>query len=105
METNISMVKGDTFSFGLELEGLEQDLDTAYLTVKESYDDDMPLFQKSLGDGIEKVELGEYTVRIAPEDTQNVEARRYFYDLQIGVNSDVFTIIRGILWVKNSVTE
>ena len=105
METNIAMVKGDTFSFGLEFEELEQDLDTAYLTVKESYDDDTQIFQKSIGDGITKVDTGEYTVRIAPEDTQNIEARRYYYDLQVGVNSDVFTILRGILWVKNSVTE
>ena len=105
METNIAMVKGDTFSFGMELEDLEQDLDTAYLTVKESYDDVSPVFQKSIGDGITKVDTGEYTVRIAPEDTENIEARRYVYDLQIGVNSDIFTILRGILWVKNSVTE
>ena len=105
MECNITFVKGDTFSFGLVFEELDQDLESAYLTIKESYDDETPVIQKSLGDGIEKLRDGEYTVRIAPDDSKDVDARRYYWDLQVSANSDVFTIMRGICWIKNSVTE
>ena len=103
-EKVINMVRGDTLAFGLEFTGLDQDLDSAYFTAKASYDDENPVFQKSLGDGIEKAEDGKYRVRLAPEDTENVNSGKYYYDLQIGVNSDVYTILYGVINIYPDVT-
>lgn len=101
---NINMFRGDTLSFGMEIEGLNQDLDSAYFTVKANYADE-PLVQKSLGDGITKVETGVYRIRVAPEDTADVAAGKYFYDFEIGANGDVFTILNGILEIEQDVTN
>lgn len=99
---NIRHVKGDTFSCGLTIEGLGQDLDSVYFACRDSLNDDAELlFEKSLGDGITLVDydqakdIRKYAVRIAPEDTKNVQSGSYFYDLQVGVNYDVFTIMKG----------
>lgn len=102
---NITLVRGDTLAFGLEFEGLEQDLSSAYFSCRTSFQADTYAFQKSLGDGIEKVETGKYRVRVAPEDTVNLEPGSYYYDLQIGANSDVYTILRGALELLPDVTR
>lgn len=104
-DQNITMVRGDTLSFGMVLEQLDQDLDTAFFTVKESYSNDDYVVQKSLNNGITKLETGKYCVRVAPEDTAKLEVKKYFYDLQVGVNGDVFTIIKGVLELEYEATE
>ena len=105
MVENIRMVKGDTVSFGVEFEGLTQDLETAFFSCKKDLDETGYIFQKSIGNGISKVGDGQYTVRIAPEDTDGLEVGEYFYDLQVSINSDVFTILRGVLFIEFEVTE
>lgn len=99
---NIRHIKGDTYSSALVIEGLEQDLDTAYFTCRDSLNDTSEiLFQKSLTNGISLVEYDEendirkYAIRIAPEDTANIQAGTYEYDLEVGVNGDIFTIMKG----------
>lgn len=99
-DQNIKMTRGDTFAFALELEGLGQDLDSAFFTCRESYDGDV-VFQKSLSNGISKVEDGVYRVRIAPEDTKNIECKHYYYDFEINVNSDSFTLLKGDLMIDH----
>ena len=100
----ITMTRGDTMSFGIEIEGLDQDLETAFLTCKKNHDE-APAFQKSLEDGITKQETGKYVVRVAPEDTENLEPGKYYYDLEIGVNGDRFTILKGVLEIERDVTN
>ena len=46
-----------------------------------------------------------YVVRIAPEDTKDVETGHYFYDMQIEINGDVFTILIGALKIRNGITD
>lgn len=104
-KANLAMVKGDTKAFIVEIEGLEEDLDSAYFSVKKSTNDEDYIFQKSLSDGIEKVETGKYRVRIAPADTRSVELGTYFYDLQIGLDEDIYTIMRGKLEIAYEITE
>ena len=101
---NITMVKGDTLAFGMEIEGLNQDLDTCYFSCKKDPTDNDYIFQKELEDGIEKVSSGVYRIRVAPSDTKNVEIGNYYYDLQIGVNGDVFTILKGVLKIEREIT-
>lgn len=99
----ITMVRGDTLSFGIEVTGAV--LDSAYFTVKESYTDETNVFQKTLGNGITLVEERKYAVRIAPADTEDIEVRKYVYDLQIGVGDDIYTVLRGVLDVLADVTR
>ena len=103
-DTNLTMVRGDTLAFGLEFDGLNQDLDSCFFSCKESYSANDYVFNKSLADGISKVSDGKYRVRVAPEDTIGVEAGVYFYDLQIGVNDDIFTIMKGSITIEPNVT-
>lgn len=101
---NLEMTKGDTLSFGVEVIDLGQEIEEAYFTVKNNYDDEDFVFQQSLGNGInlDKVEGNNYyyTVRIAPENTENIEPKKYYYDLEIRINDDVFTILKGILDIE-----
>ena len=100
----INMARGDTLSFGLEFEGLGQNLDSAYFTVKKNALDEEPIFQKSLNDGISKVEDYKYIVRIAPEDTATLDAGQYAFDVQVSANGDVYTIMLGNLILSQDVT-
>lgn len=106
---HIKMVRGDTLAFGVEIEGNTQELDTAFFSVKQNKDDTDYFFQKSLDDGISLVSTGEnsitYRVRVAPENTENMEPGNYYYDLEIGLNDDIFTVLSGILTIEHDVTR
>ena len=107
--TNITMVQGDTLAIGVEIEGITDDLDTSYFSCKSYLSQENYTFQVSLGDGIEKVGYTEdsvfYEVRIPPEMTEDLEAGKYFYDWDIGLDDDVFTIMRGCLYIEEAVTR
>lgn len=106
---NIKMVRGDTLAFGVLIEGNTQELDTAFFSCKQNKDDDKYLFRKSLDDGISLVKTGEdsitYRVRVAPEDTEDLEPGNYYYDLEIGLNDDIFTLLNGVLTLEHEVTR
>lgn len=104
-DTNLAMIRGDTFAFGVEIEGLNQQLESAYFSCKLSAKDQEYIFQKTLGNGISMVEMGKYRVRVAPEDTVNLACKSYRYDLQIGVNGDVFTVLKGELTISDDITR
>lgn len=104
-ETNLTMIRGDTLAYAVEIGGLDQDLDTAYMSCKENPEDENYLFQKSLENGITKVETGKYRVRVAPADTKNLDPGTYRYDLEIGVNGDIFTVLRGKLKIVEDITR
>lgn len=97
MFTNLTMFRGDTASFGLEFKDVDVELTSAYLSCKQNYDDEQYVFQKSLGDGISRVGNRQYTVRVAPEDTQDVAVGDYVYDFQVEANGDKFTLLAGVL--------
>lgn len=101
-KNDIRHIKGDTYSSALIIENLDQNLDTAYFTCRDTLNDDSEaLFVKSLNDGISLVEYDDeedvrkYAIRIAPEDTEELQSGTYYYDLELGVNGDVFTIMKG----------
>lgn len=110
-KTNLEMIKGDTLSFAVEIEFDEdtQKLEKAFFTCTKNLDDGDVVFQKALEDGISfrKQERSKmyYVVRIAPEDTKDIEAGHYFYDMQIEINGDVFTILTGALKVRYGITN
>ena len=109
-KTKLEMVRGDTLQFGIEVEfdDAPQELESVFCSCKKNYDDDANVFQKKLSDGISYVKTEGnklyYVVRVAPEDTESIEAGQYYYDLQISLNSDVFTILNGVLKIYDDVT-
>ena len=111
MRTNLEMIKGDTLSFAFEVEFDEapQKLKKADFTCKANFDDNEALFHKELEKGINFSKQDGtklyYIVRVAPEDTENLEAGMYYYDLQIELNGDVFTILNGSLKIESDVTR
>lgn len=104
---NITMIKGDTVSFNVELfdeNGNPVAVDTAFFTCKKIATGNEIEFQKSLGAGISQVDML-MTVRIAPEDTSELSAGEHYYDFQIGIGDDIFTIKNGILTIEQDVTD
>lgn len=106
---NINNVRGDTYSLGLKVEEINQALESVYFTCRDKLNDDSSiLFQKSLTDGISITShhgtTYEYAIRIAPEDTKNLQAGIYYYDLEIGINDDIFTIMRGKFIIEQDAT-
>ena len=111
-ENDIRHIKGATYSSAVIVEGVEQDLDEIFFTCRDSLNDDSEeLFQKKLNDGITLVEydsendIRKYAVRIAPEDTKDLQAGSYYYDLQVNVNYDVFTIMKGRFIIEQDCTR
>lgn len=111
MITNLEMIRGDTLSFAFEVEFDEapQKLAKADFTCKANFDDNDALFNKELEKGINFSKQDGtklyYIVRVAPEDTENLEAGMYYYDLSIELNGDVFTILNGALKIESDVTR
>lgn len=110
---NIKHNKGDTYALSFEIENLGQLLDSAYLTCRDNLNDDNSniLFECSLKDGISIVEQDEelndikYVVRVSPEKTKDLQSGTYYYDLQIEVNGDVFTIMKGSFVIEQDVSR
>ena len=109
MNDNLEMIKGDTFSFTIEIEGLTTDLSSCYFSCKKNKADEEYVFKKSLGNGIEKVETTDnsisYRIKVAPADTKNIEEGNYFYDLQIEADGEIFTPLLGVLVVHEDITK
>lgn len=111
MKPNFEMIRGDTLSFAFEVEFDEapQKLEKVDFTCKTNFDDDNALIHKELEKGINFAKQDGtklyYIVRIAPEDTKNLETGMYYYDLQIELNGDVFTILNGALKIESDVTK
>lgn len=105
-DENITMVRGDTLAFNAEVvdeNGNAIIVDSADFTCKKKANGNENVFHKALGAGITQTdEL--LTIRVAPQDTKEVDAGRYFYDFQIGVGSDIYTVMRGILTIEQDVT-
>ena len=105
MIKNITYFRGRTLSFGFVIDGLTADLSTAFFSVKKNVEDEEYVLQKTLGDGIEKFDDKTYKVRVAPEDTENVDPGCYVYDLTIGVGNDVYTLMAGVLKLTATATR
>lgn len=108
-EKYIRMIRGDTLSFGIQITDelnrpFKQELDYANFTCKSNNALNKYLFKKTLGNGITKTGTGEYVVRVAPSDTQHVKPGKYFFDLEIGVNGDVFTLLFGFIEIAQDTT-
>lgn len=113
IKMDIAMIKGDTMSFGFQMQGLDGSAPSSIIfSCKEDPEDDDAVFSSSLEDGgiwldseDPETDLLEYGVRIAPAKTKNLNTGRYYYDLQIVVNDDVYTLMKGRLQIEYDVTR
>lgn len=102
---NLKIIRGDTAKFRVQIEGLTNDLASCYFSVKEKITDSAYTFQKSLNNGITKVSTGIYQIAIVPSDTENIEYGDYYYDLEIGIGTDKYTIMKGKFEVDYDITR
>ena len=92
---DIRFYKGDTFSFKVSLKDKTQNIDSAYLSVRE-YATEPIVLQKKLNQGITLVEEGVYRVQIESFDTYYLQAGvRYIFDLTFKCENVVKTILYG----------
>lgn len=101
---NIAMTRGNTFGFDFELEGITE-LSSAFFSCRSNLGSNEYVFQKSIGNGITPIEEGIFNVKISPQDTKDQLIGDYYYDLKIGINDDVYTILKGILTLEWDVTR
>ena len=102
---NINLVRGDTLAFDVKVSELDgSDITSMYFSAKKKATDTEYAFQKSLSDGITLVAENTYKVRVAPEDTADLDVGKYVYDLQIGLGPDIYTILMGVIALIQDVT-
>lgn len=105
MKNILSMVRGDTQSFELEIteNNTPVTVDSIYFTVKNDVHTDEVLFQKKINDGITLID-NIYNIIINPSDTDNLDYGRYVYDIEIIKNSVKKTIVVGVLEISEEIT-
>lgn len=94
--------RADQFSFIVYFKNLNQDLATIEFGLKEDYDKPM-LIDKSLGDGIVKLDQKHYQVNFSTSDTSDLEAGMYVYDLRYTIGSTPKTPLSGYLIINDTV--
>ena len=102
---NITMTRGDTYAFDCGMPSdIVDSIDAMVLSVKNRPTDRVYVFQKSIGDGIEKHDDHTYRVRIAPEDTERLIPGKYVYDLELTIGEDVYTPLSGTIKLVQDIT-
>lgn len=112
---NISYVRGDSYALKMTIKGL-QDLEITkmYLTVKDNYLDEEPIFQLSLRNGIEPITESQsnedtdikYNILFNPENTeQMMVSYPYYYDIKIIVGNLKKTIVKGSFTLEPNYTR
>ena len=93
---------GDQFTFIVNFKNLNQDLSTIAFGLKEDYDQPM-LIEKSLGNGITKIDTQHYQVNFSTSDTSGLEAGMYVFDLRYTIGYTPKTPLSGYLVLLDSV--
>lgn len=107
---DIEIVKGDTLAFNFQLQGLKGETPEIFFSCAEHYDE-TPLFTLDLIDGISledynvATDTATYSVRVAPSKTKYLDVARYYYDLEVDIDGDVLTLMRGRLTLLYGVTN
>lgn len=108
----VEVVKGDSLAFNFQLTGLNgSEPSNFYFTCREKPESTDYYFQRTLGDGITKLaydantDTVTYGVRVRPDQTDALTAGRYYYDLQLDINDDVITLMKGRFIVDWDVTR
>ena len=108
----ITMIKGDTLDFNFQVQGLDGATpDSIYFTCREKPESENYYFRRSLGNGVLLLsqdatsDTNTYSVRVRPDQTEGLNAGRYYYDLQMSVDNDVLTLMKGHINIEWDVTR
>lgn len=93
---------GATFSFIVTFKNLNQDVATMTFGLKEDYNKTM-LIEKTLGDGITKIDDNKYKVDFSYTDIIGLEAGMYVYDLRYTIGDTPAIPLSGYVIVNDSV--
>lgn len=107
----LKMVRGDTKKIKFQLLDSNSQVitlginDKLYFTVKETSTDNKPLFQKTIGNGIE-YNSEYYHITINSNDTDKLEYKIYKYDIELVVPSIQMkrTLVVGDLFISDEIT-
>lgn len=105
---DISYVRGNTYALKMTIQGLEDiTIDKVYLTVKENSNQDDPILQKSLDNGITPLEEQyQYNIIIDPSDTEDMEVNcPYYYDITVIIGNIKKTIVKGSFTLEPNYTK
>ena len=94
--------RGATFSFIFTFKNLNQDVASMTFGLKEDYDKVM-LIEKTLSDGITKIDTGKYKVEFSYTDIIGLEAGMYVYDLRYTIGDTPSIPLSGYLVINDSV--
>lgn len=94
--------RGSTFSFIVTFKNLNQDVTTMDFGIKEDYGLPM-LIEKSIGDGITKIETGKYKVDFSTTDILSLDAGMYIYDIRYTIGDTPSIPLSGYIVVNDSV--
>lgn len=107
IKRDISMVKGDTMTFGFQIQGLKgQRPDEIHFTCMQDLEDENYIFERTLNNGVSfrdydsDTDTLTYGVRVPPEATEDLQDGLYYYDLQLDINGDVLTLMKGRLTIE-----
>lgn len=106
---NIDMIRGDTLNIQFEIEAdtaldLQSNDFEITFSLKQAATSTAYVFQK---DKTAVTEIGTniFVLRIAPEDTVDLIPGYYYYDLQLGIEDDIFTIAIGRMHIEIDITR
>ena len=94
--------RGATFSFIVTFKNLNQGVSSMAFGLKEDYDKEM-LVEKTLGDGITKIDTNKYKVDFSYTDIMDLEAGMYVYDLRYIIGTTPAIPLSGYVIVNDSV--
>lgn len=94
--------RGSQFSFIVTFKNLDQDVASMDFGIKADYDKPM-LIDKSLGDGITKIQTGQYKVDFSTSDITSLSAGMYVYDLRYTIGTTPSIPLSGYIVVSDSV--
>lgn len=101
---NFTVIRGDTLQFRLNFIDTETAPDGLYLTVKDKSSDTTAILQKSLNDGIEKVQDQiSYDFTLTHLDTKDLKLNNYIYQILALYGSDYETLVEGKLVITPEV--
>lgn len=105
---DIDMIRGDTLNIQFEIEcsteiELSSDDFQVTFSCKQFATDSTYIFQKDKT-AVTQVGYNKFVLRLAPEDTQELNAGYYYYDLQLNIGDDVYTIALGKLQLIRDIT-
>ena len=107
---DIDIVRGDSLTFNFELNGLQGETPDFTFTCKDHYNGTV-VFTATNNSGISlenynaTSDTATFSVWIDPNKTKNLELTRYYYDLEMRLDDDVITLMRGRFTLLYDVTR